>query len=410
MSDSQDILTHIHGLLGDKDPGIVGDMSLDDEELSLRDGLLTLRVDIVPNQGKRTAATMVHAHVVSSLFGPLSTDKELSDDTPIELSACVVGIDRVHKMALFDVARVWVDLVAGPVLSLLMGEPVLEAERMASPDTDGASGFEGWMGPVGFRFAETATESRIGKASVFQDATRLANPQSVHLAKATLDGAAGPEWRYTLEINAHQASYSDPRWDGVGEPTHGGIAIRFAAFHHLGKPNWVESRTALDQAVLNYVQLHTDDSVADVDEQFLRQMNDPELATQISNFVISACARIILDGQVKNVSNMYHCVGPGGQLGEPRRLLSEPIFARTMGLRSILTQEDNVEGLKKCALRSSELNAFNNAAQRGSDPANLVLMPIVVPEADATEHDIQLALQQLVKQIPKKPKPWWRLW
>jgi hypothetical protein len=81
-----------------------------------------------------------------------------------------------------------------------------------------------------------------------------------------------------------------------------------------------------------------------------------------------------------------------------------------MGLRSILTQEDNVEGLKKCALRSSELNAFNNAAQRGSDPANLVLMPIVVPEADATEHDIQLALQQLVKQIPKKPKPWWRLW
>ena len=410
MSDSQDILTHIHGLLGDKDSGIVGQMSLGNDELGVRDGLLTLRVDIAPSHGRRTASKMVHAHVVCTLSDPQFLDGEVSPVTPLELSACVVGIDRVHKMALFDVARVWVDLVAGPVFSLSLGEAVFDAEPMILPDADVDSGFSGWLGPVGFRFAETAAESNIGRAPVFQDVTRLANPQSVHLAKATLDGAVGPEWRYTLEINEHEARYSDSAWTGVGEATHGGIAIRFAAFHHLANPAWVTSRIELDDAIIRYVNLHADDSVADVDEHFSGQLNDPDLADQICSFVMSACARIILDSKINRLPSVYYRVGPGGDLGEPRRLLSEPAFARALGLRDVLTQEKNLEGLKRCALRSSEMNAVNNALHGGSDPSNLVLLPIVVPTADATEHDIQIALQQLVERIPQKRKPWWRFW
>ncbi len=422
MSDAKSILEHIHGLLGDKQPEVVGAMKLDDQCLSVLDGRATIRAEIIPRQGRQTSSSMVHAHVITTLS---QIDGESID--PIDLPACVVGIDPRHAMALFDVSRVWVDLVAGPIWSLVAGKPVWESKPLVltdqEPRVDRSGNAEanandaesisqhcvGYVGPIGFRFAELPSESKIMNVSLFEDVMSLASPRRVHLAKLTLDGAAGPQWRRTLEINGHDATFHNDDWQRFTERTHGGIAIQFAVLNP-SHTDWVHRRQAIDDAILKYVQLHCDETRENIDDWFRSDFNDPSIDVAIKNFVPSACARLLMHDKIQRWPDEFYFVRAGGQIEGPRTLLSQVAFARTIGLQQTLFSEPYLSGVKNIALGSSQFNAINAMLHRGGKIDSIRVLPLIIPLDGATEADLNSAAQKLVDQIPKTKKPWWRRW
>jgi hypothetical protein len=151
----------------------VGEVSFSDDRLSLLDGAVRLRAAVYDDPG--ASPEMAHCHVTAEMG---------AHGEPLD--ACVVGIHAERPKALAEVARVWVDLVAGPVLSLLHGRPVLGAEHFDGSDPAGVLGAHGFVGPMGWRFVPPEFRPEAFATRLFDFAAEMAPPARVHIAKTTL--------------------------------------------------------------------------------------------------------------------------------------------------------------------------------------------------------------------------------
>jgi hypothetical protein len=404
MNEPTILLQHLHDELTRVAAEVAGEMVLSDERLSLLQGNVRLTAAMFDDPNSHPA--MAHCHVTAEIGKPGDS-----------LDACVVGVHPERSSALADAARVWVDLVAGPILSLVHARPVLGAAHFDGNDPTGVPGAHGFVGPMGWRWVSPEEAPNFGgELSLFDYASQMAPPSTLHIAKATLTACGESGWRRNLEIDGHAATHEDDRFGPHVPAPPQGIGARFAVFHFADQPDWLEKRRRLDEALLRFTSAFDETKTIDgAADDLQREGFDRELVNQIVALAPLAAGRVVFGSLGVKFSPEFMRIKRDGSLEEGLWLMRDPVFARGKAIFASLGSE-YAEAVKNIALTGAELNAINNALNSGSKLQDLTMAPPILLDPGVSDEAVEAALAKLQKWRPhgNEPaptqKPWWRFW
>jgi len=133
-----------------------------------------------------------------------------------------------------------------------------------------------------------------------------------------------------------------------------------------------------------------------------------------------AWGRVFLKDLGVQFSPEYVCFNASGKVVESGRMDDEPCFAAASRLAR---RYASTPGFRRLVLMSADVNAVNNALQKGSKPEDLVMAPAFLflesPTAAGMENARQVIAQYMValsgssssaKRESAPAKPWWRFW
>lgn len=209
----------------------VGPVEISGAELRLFKGTLRLAVSEPDESGK--SQPMSHFHILATA----------TDVPSASLDACVLGAGDSPERRLDGVAESFVGVAFPPVLSRVMGEPVLDARPFWGDEPWGVPGMRGYVGPVLGR--GSVNGAQFLDAPLFSEVPDLPRDGRLHLAKAVLYVKDGI-WLRTVELDGRQTGVTDRRFgvpDANAKP--GGI-VRYAVFD---RPATTVAASSRDQAL-----------------------------------------------------------------------------------------------------------------------------------------------------------------
>jgi hypothetical protein len=405
QNDSAVVLQNIRDTLTRLAAGLAGEMSFADDTLSLLSGKVRLTAAMYDDPAGSPA--MAHCHVTTEI-----------GNAGEPLDACVVGLHSERSKALAEVARVWVELVAAPILSLVHARPVLGAVHFDGSDPAGVLGAHGFVGPMGWRWAPPGFNPvTFGDVMLFDYAAEMAPPAVVHIAKTTLTACGEAGWRRNLEIDGHGAAHEEDRWAlHVAAPPQG-IGVQFAVFHFADQPHWLKQRQRLDDALYRFVTAFQETQSVDAAADILQHQGaDSKLVNQIAALAPLAAGRVLYSATGARFPPEFMRARADGSLEEGLLLMRQPVFARGKALFAMLMGGEHAEAVQNLALTGAELHAISGALHAGSELEDLELAPPIVFDVDVSDEAVEAATAKLRSRrpqrgaSPKSQKPWWRFW
>lgn len=384
MSEAQLVLQAIHERLEAEPVDIASPLTLEEGLVTLLAGDIELRVEVQHDEGAHPA--IAHAHVLVTMG---------DDEEPLDASVVAVHPDRARALA--AVGHTFCDLVAGPVLSMGHGRPVLGALPFdgRTPNANHGIGTgHGYIGPRAVRgLADGAPDPFAGLPS-FEFATALAPPRLTHIAKAVFDVRADQRIRRTLEVDGHTASHVDAPWHPEREAPANIIGLHFAVFR-FGEPGpTAKAHRGIDEAIEAFVEhfAATRDRDAAAD-QLAASGVAPALVHELRLFVPAAFARVVF-GDGLPLSPTFTRVRRDGWTDEGVPFMGERPFARALvtGRARLETHEAIARAL---ALASSEVGAIHHALEAGTPLDRLQPLPPLVPDPDVPLEVLERVAQQL---------------
>jgi hypothetical protein len=289
-SEASIVLRALHQELDKHPRDVVGPLLLSGDVLSVFDGRMRLAAQVISDPGDHPS--LAHAHVVAEIGGAVRGHAEVAT-----FDACVVGLHAERHQALAASAQNWVAAVAGPLFSLLHARPVLGAAHFDGSEPWGVAGCHGFVGPLVARMFEKEFDlSALEGAALFDYADALAPPGLVHLAKVSLE-AENNAWNRNLEIDGHAAVYSEPHWETAAVAPRQGLVSQFAVFHYGGRPDAVEERRRVDEAIRQFLPAFRQaDSTARAADLLESRGFGAELVDRVASFMPLALGRIVFGG------------------------------------------------------------------------------------------------------------------
>ena len=148
-----------------------------------------------------------------------------------------------------------------------------------------------------------------------------------------------------------------------------------------------------------------------IEEELAKTGLTKETIERALNFTQIAWGRSFLAGMGITFSDLYFCFTEDGSLVESGKLEDDPYFRLAT---EVAGDYRGSNAFKLLALTSAELNAVNQALNRGSEPQNLVTAPASIfldPPTEAGFKKAQsLMTQKLKENQPQVQTPWWRFW
>lgn len=118
-------------------------------------------------------------------------------------------------------------------------------------------------------------------------------------------------------------------------------------------------------------------------------------AGAVLEFVPLAFGRVLLDGMGIAFSDEYVRIDENGTECLRRKLGDEPMFREALALAPEVIATSGQDAFTAVAIRSSEVQAVNNALNAGADPSGFVISaPVMV----------------WVEEKAEKKKTWWKVW
>lgn len=408
IDDAAMVLQSLHEEISQLGREIVANSDLTDEGLYVFDD--GARLNVVVRDEPNSRPEMVHCHVVTELDGEQSG----------HLDACIVGVGHDRPTALESVARNWIDLVGGPLFSMLNASAVMGAEHFDGSQASGVSGCHGFVGPVGSRLMDPdAPEiTALMNASVFEYAAEMAPPGIVHLAKVTLQADGKGAWNRNLEVDGHLAAHADMPWSTGPAAPASGIVTLFAVFHYANRPGHVDARRQIDAAIRDFVAaFQAVDNIEGAAKALREEGVDGELVDRVVNFAAIALGRVFLGSLGPSFSSDYIMVRRDGTIQDGLKLMSEPVYARSMALGWELAHGDFLEASQRVAATSPEFQVINSVLNDGRNPADSKLLPPMILERGVSDAVYDKAVQFLAAlakpqrtAVTKADKPWWKVW
>jgi len=385
MSEDQLVVDAIHDRLSQLPVALVSPMLRDRDVVELLGGQIELRVEIRHDEGSHPA--IAHAHVLVTLNRP-------RDAEPLALDACVVAVHPDRARGLAGVGHNFCDLVAGPVLSLVLGRPVLGAVAFDGASPGGIAGHHGFLGPLLVRGLADGQPDPFEDVPAFDHAEALAPPGLVHIAKVVLDVRDDQRIRRTLEVDGHAASHVDPTWGGDRTAPANIVGLRFAVFEPHD-PHLPRRHRALDQAIAAFVEhfraTRDRDAAAD---RLASSGVDPALVHEIRLFVPAAHARLVYGDELP-LSRTFTRVRADGWTDEDLPFLGERTFARALVLATQRLDRDGEALSRAIGQASSEVAAIDHARQQGADLGSLRPLAPLVPDPDVPVEVLERVAQRL---------------
>lgn len=405
MSESQIVLQALHDALAKVDPEVIGGLELKNDSLWAFQN--NLRLEAIVYQDPDAHTDSAHCHIVS----------HLGNDTSGNLDACIVGFGDNRESAIRDAAKVWVQVVGGPVFSMLNARPVLGAEHFDGSQIYGVAGSHGFVGTLIGRLLPGAVDlAPLIELNVFDYADAMAPPGMMHLAKTTMN-ASPNGWTRHVEINGHRASHLDNPWPvDFASPQHG-IAIQFALFHYGDNPAAVAERQEIDDAIRGFVAKYAETrDLFDAEDRLAETTVGPELAHDISNAIPIAFGRVMFGDIGVEYPRDYIRITRDGLPIDGLHLMRNPVFARCKML-AFEIQESDVDSFKEISLLGAEINTINNAMNAGSEVSDLTLYPTIMSDYGVSNEAVDRVFQSFTKgeadakkELPSHAKPWWKVW
>ena len=411
MSETTILLQEIADHLGQMDSEAVGNMDLSEETLSLCDGKLKLTA--CSHDEPNSPPSMAHVHIIANA--------EEVVQGGFCLEACMIGISSGREEALKQAGRNWVNLVAGPTLSLIHKKPVLNAEPFEGTEKWGVRRCRGFVGPLMVRMLDnpedTSDANHLGEASFFDYVSELAPSGVYHLAKAVVQADPEHGWIRSIEIDGHEVSYTDSAWtDAPSIPKQRLIGSRFATFHYADQKEHVTLRAKLDETIQTFVSYcqKFDYDIDHVAETLTAEGYEEGLLDRLIFMLPLAFGRNVLSNLGVKLSPFYIDVTKEGHSEE--LLMHDVPYARSLAIGAELSQSEQSEAFKRLALLSSEVSAANKALQSNCKLEDLELLPPVVPGPGVDQENVDHAVQATIAKMEaekesiennhSKKRPW----
>ncbi|MHB1557648.1 MAG: hypothetical protein ACYC61_09230 [Isosphaeraceae bacterium] len=427
MSDSQRLLERIEEGIVAHGGDLGGWTRLDDGELKLFDGRVSLRAE-VSEFGSERDDGKVHAHVFTTLH-------EHDDET---LDACLFGMGDDRETALGQAAAIWLMCVAGPIRSFLDDKPVYmtcqagveggDTSKGYCPGSYGlAPGLRAYVGPALHRgFEDQKIADRIDDTKPwFRYAAESAAPRRVHLAKALVISKGEEGWSRELEIDGHDVSYRDPEWPaGVSGPGFGYLT-RFAVFEFPRNSTEIFRRAELERTIRHFAENYNKYKSV---EELTRAMGDqgfaPELVHEVDSVSTIAFARMLFEPHGVRFSPTVIRARRDGQIETDVPLMSIPAYSRARAVAAQLRDTMTQEEFGDLCMYNAESQAILKALQASKvkpDLTSLKMYPCVIPDLGVGRETMEAAVGKMRETIQRErasapqtssrpaaeKKPWW---
>lgn len=418
MSDAYDLLERIENALNEHGGDLGGWTKLDDEQLQIFDGRVTLRSDIYETEDG--GDQMVHAHVSVRLH-------EHDDE---ELDACLFGMGDDREEALSQAAAIWLTSVAGPIRSFLDNKPVCmtsqagvidgDAEEGYSPGDYGLPGLRAFVGPsIARGIEDESVQAALDDTKPwFRWAAESAAPRRVHLAKVTMLCKGEEGWHRELEIDGHEVSHVDPDWPAGIQGPDFGYMTRFAVFEFPRNSTEIARRAELERTIHRWIELYpVYDDIDKLMADMVQEGFDADLVHEVESISTIAFGRMFFEPHGVQYSPWVIRARRDGAVESEVPLMSIPAYSRARAIGATLPEKLSEDELQSLCLYNAESHAILQALEAAGDEKvdleGLNLFPCVVPERGVSEQTMNQAMEQLQALIeasqPKK-KPWWKFW
>jgi len=384
MNEATLVLDALHDRLSQLPADLVSPIVHDGGVVELLGGQLELAVRI-HHDGAHPA--IAHAHVLVTA-GPSSGGERRT------LDVCVVAVHVDRAKGLAGVGHTFCDLVAGPILSLLHGRPVLGATAFDAGTPGGIPGHRGYVGPLMVRGLADGEPDPFADVPTFDYADALAPPGVVHVAKVVFDARDDRPIRRTLEVDGHDASHVDLDWaTGPSSPSNI-VGLRFAVFEPTN-PATTRRGRALDEAIDAFVEHFA--ATGDRDSAADRLVTSGVAAHtvhEIRLFVPAAYARLSFGGEFP-LSETFIRVRADGWTDEDLQFMAERTYARALVLGRGRISRGEVSLVRKIGRTSAEIAAIEQALERGAALESLGALVPLIPDADVPSEVLERVAKQL---------------
>jgi hypothetical protein len=189
-------------------------------------------------------------------------------------------------------------------------------------------------------------------------------------------------------------------------------------FHYADQPKTIEDRRKIDETIRRFASaFQIAENSEDARKALINDGVDADLAHRVAAFLPLGFGRVLLSQMTLSLPSNYVWVTRRGTIDDQRRLMHEPVFARSMALGWQFFQSEGKERFMKIAMESPELQIVNDACAKGKNPENLKMLPLVIPERGASKEAFDRALASLASRAAEisatakeAAKPWWRFW
>mgnify|MGYP007059381766 CR=1 FL=1 len=414
MSNERRVLELIEEAISSHGGDLDGWTKLEEEELQLFDGRVTLRANIECNNEGTPLA--VHGHLLATLH-------EYDDET---LDACVFGLADELEAALGQVAVLWMSGVAGPIKSFLDNKPVCmtcqagvadgDIEAGYAPGDYGLQNVRAYVGPSFGRNIEDADISASFDDGMpwFRWSIESAAPRRVHLAKATIESKGENGWLRKLEIDGHEVMHVDPDWPTQLQGPDFGYFIRYAVFELPRNSTEIQRRAELDRTIEHFIRNYSKfDDVDKLMEAMVREGFDVDLVHDVESHSTIAFGRMFFEPRGMNYPSTIIRARGDGRVELDVPLLSLPAYSRGRAIFAQMYDSLSKEEVQDICLYNAESHVILNAmdAHEGKiEFDKMTLYPLVVPDRNASSQTMDEALAKLNEMVdgnrPKKKKSW----
>ena len=184
---------------------LVDSVSTAGSTVTVLDGQITLSV-VQPTVPAKERGATGHVHVIAQTYAPRTS----------QLEACIVSIGRDRSDELTKLAVRYVRLAWPAVVSMLKGEPLLDAYPFYGTEPDGIEGYRGYAGPV-YKVESVGerSEDPFADVSLLSGISGVPFDGRVHLVKVIVyphDDA----WMRIVELDGNIGDpLSHQRWTAV---------------------------------------------------------------------------------------------------------------------------------------------------------------------------------------------------
>lgn len=153
----------------------------------------------------------------------------------------------------------------------------------------------------------------------------------------------------------------------------------------------------------------SDDEVA---QSMIAHGCPPNSAVDATRFLPLAFGRQFLNGLGISFAEKYWLFSSEGKIDEEGLLPEHSLFKTALELAPALMSKPVVSNI---VVRSSEVNAVNNAMNNGSQPSNLRLAPVAFFNGEPSKEGFNKAQEHInaflkQSQSAEGKKPWWKVW
>lgn len=399
MNEESIIIESIQKELKTFEPKYIGKIRLNSKTncLTLLDGKLAIESKFINDSEN---PEMVHVHVISRI-----------DSFPdVKLDACVVGFGENREEALVKAGIRWVNMAGFPILSLCHAVGLGPAVHFSGEEVWGVKGCHGFVGPIGFsHFNMSESEMDIVYESpMFENVAELSPSGPLHLAKAVISSNGKGGWKRNLEIDGHKAEYMNESWDpGIPHPDSGyAIISQYVIYHYFDKPEFVQERQLIDDAINEYMKILKEDSTIDPDsvsDILVQKGHGADLAFWMHHFLPLAFINIQLMNTDVVLSDEYFVGRKGGTISKGYKLIKNTIYARAyaMGLHFCRSEEYH-SSFEKAAYSSAVVHTLNKYLETHETLDGLTTHPTLIPEAGLSDDDLYKTIETFVAHLQSK--------